>query len=106
MITSSIFGIQRGDSGGLAHLFSQVFTTSIMCLCISYFGGASFLRPLLDFTGCIQLVIGIGAEPHGLWSREEDEVQFWSHTFSASLLGSYLILWPKETRMRQTYYST
>ncbi|KAI0536245.1 hypothetical protein GGR58DRAFT_514746 [Xylaria digitata] len=71
-------------------------------LMYTYFGGVTFLRPLLDFTGCIQLVIGIGVEIQVLWSRQTDEVLIWPHIFCAGLLGSYLILWAREMRMRRT----
>ncbi|KAI1757541.1 hypothetical protein F4782DRAFT_478967 [Xylaria castorea] len=61
-------------------------------LMYAYFGGAAFLRPVLDFTGCAQLVIGIGAEARVLRSTEVDGVQVWPHVFAAGLLSSYLIL--------------
>ncbi|KAI0458245.1 hypothetical protein F5B21DRAFT_460324 [Xylaria acuta] len=70
-------------------------------LMYAYFGGVAFLRPLLDFTGCVQLVIGIGVEARVLWSREAHELQVWPHVFAAGLLGSYLVLWAREMRMRR-----
>ncbi|KAI0813502.1 hypothetical protein GGR55DRAFT_634750 [Xylaria sp. FL0064] len=75
--------------------------TAHHALMYAYFGGAGFVRPLLDFTGCIQLLIGIGVEIHTLWFSKTSEVQVWPHMFSAGLLGSYLILWAREMRMRR-----
>ncbi|KAI0487140.1 hypothetical protein F4859DRAFT_327861 [Xylaria cf. heliscus] len=76
--------------------------TAHHALMYAYFGGVAFLRPVLDFTGCLQLVIGIGAEGQVLWSREADEVQVWPHVFAAGLLAFYLLLWMREMRMRRT----
>ncbi|KAI3318130.1 hypothetical protein HD806DRAFT_325154 [Xylariaceae sp. AK1471] len=74
--------------------------TAHHALMYAYFGGAGFLRPLLDFTGCAQLVVGIGVEARLLWSGETDEEHIWPHIFAAGLLSSYLVLWAREMRMR------
>ncbi|KAI1734623.1 hypothetical protein F4680DRAFT_337509 [Xylaria scruposa] len=69
-------------------------------LMYAYFGGAAFLRPVLDFTGCAQLVIGFGVEARVLLSREAEEIQIWPHVFTAGLLSSYLVLCTREMRIR------
>ncbi|KAI0514650.1 hypothetical protein F5B22DRAFT_610257 [Xylaria bambusicola] len=75
--------------------------TAHHALMYAYFGGASFLRPLLDFTGCVQLIVGVAAEVYVVWSNGEDGVQVWPHVFAAVLLSSYFILWVREMRMRR-----
>ncbi|KAJ2981960.1 hypothetical protein NUW58_g6552 [Xylaria curta] len=67
----------------------------------AYFGGAAFLHPLLDYTGCIQLLVGIGMEMRVLWSTEAGEAQSWPHMVAAGLLSSYLVLWAREMNMRR-----
>ncbi|KAI1130658.1 hypothetical protein F5Y10DRAFT_235293 [Nemania abortiva] len=75
--------------------------TAHHALMYAYFGGASAFRPVLDFTGCAQLVIGIIMEATMLWSRDTDEVRVLPHVFAAGLLGSYLVLWAREMTMRR-----
>ncbi|KAI0102554.1 hypothetical protein GGR51DRAFT_286592 [Nemania sp. FL0031] len=77
--------------------------TAHHALMYAYFGGAGVVRPVLDFTGCAQLVIGIAMEVRVLWSRNlyVDEVRVWPHVFAAGLLGMYLVLWAREMKIRR-----
>ena len=72
--------------------------TAHHALMYAYFGGAGFVRPVLDLTACVQLVIGIAAEGYVLWFRGTNEVRVQPHVFSAALLTSYFFLWAREMR--------
>jgi hypothetical protein len=77
--------------------------TAHHALMYAYFGGTSFVRPVLDFTGCVQLVVGIAVEAWVLRSRELGifSAEGRPHVFAAALLGSYFCLWAREMRMRR-----
>ncbi|KAI0399462.1 hypothetical protein F4802DRAFT_589596 [Xylaria palmicola] len=49
--------------------------TAHHALMYAYFGGAAFLRPLLGFTGCIQLLVGIAVEVRLLWLEDADRIR-------------------------------
>jgi len=90
----------QGDDGWW--IFAAL-NTAHHALMYAYFGGASFVRPVLDFTGCVQLVVGIAVEAWILRSKELETfgVESWPHIFAAALLGSYFCLWAREMRMRR-----
>jgi len=70
-------------------------------LMYAYFGGASFLRPLLDTTGSIQLLAGITTD---LWiayrKMGSGGEPIWPNLFGAGLLTAYLVLWFRDLRIR------
>lgn len=80
---------------GAANTFHHV-------LMYAYFGGASFLRPLLDTTGFVQLLAGIATD---LWIVYRDigssEELVWPNLFGAGLLSTYLVLWFRDLKIRR-----
>lgn len=70
-------------------------------LMYAYFGGVARMRPVLTYTGTLQLVVGILVEYWQVWTKwkASDDV-LWPNIFSLSLLSAYLMLWTRDLRMR------
>ncbi len=71
-------------------------------LMYAYFGGASFLRPILDVTGSAQLVTGLGGD---LWILRQ-KIQagnetLWPNIFGIGLFFTYLCLWVRDIKIRR-----
>lgn len=67
----------------------------------AYFGGVQFPRPVLPWTGALQLVVGIMME---IWVTRRKvmtgEELVWPNVLSGCLLCTYLILSTREILMR------
>ncbi len=70
-------------------------------LMYAYFGGAGFIRPLLDVTGSAQLIGGLGGD---LWilgrKMQAGNDAIWPNLFGIGLFSIYLVLWVREIRTR------
>jgi hypothetical protein len=66
----------------------------------AYFGGVSLFRPVLPFTGYLQLLVGIMGEVLIIYSKmnsnQPDPV--WPNIVSVVLLGTYAVLFTRELR--------
>ncbi|UNI18147.1 hypothetical protein JDV02_004435 [Purpureocillium takamizusanense] len=70
-------------------------------LMYAYFGGAAAVRSALPVTGTLQLVAGIAGEALILTRKTmHDEEPLWPNVLTLGLLGSYLVLWIRDLRMR------
>lgn len=71
-------------------------------LMYAYFGGVQFPRPVLPWTGAIQLVVGAAVE---IWiikdKLEAGQGLIWPNAASGCLLTAYLILSTRELLMRR-----
>lgn len=70
-------------------------------LMYAYFGGVAMMRPVLTYTGTLQLVVGILIEYWQVWTKFRATENFlWPNIFSLLLLSAYLLLWTRDLRMR------
>ncbi|KAK9319837.1 ELO family [Lipomyces orientalis] len=65
-------------------------------LMYAYFGGVSAFRPLLRFTGVLQLVIGILVEIRIIFARLAVGGIVWPNIMAATLLVCYMVLFIRE----------
>ncbi|KAK9234145.1 hypothetical protein V1525DRAFT_414014 [Lipomyces kononenkoae] len=68
-------------------------------LMYAYFGGMSAFRPILRWTGALQLVVGILAEIRIMSMKLADEDVVWPNMISCLLLTCYMLLFVREIRM-------
>jgi len=80
------------------------FNTFHHALMYAYFGGVSFFRTVLDYTGQIQLLGGVYTDLYVLWLKYHGDLDgpVWPNIFSASLLGTYFVLQRREMRLRMS----
>jgi hypothetical protein len=66
----------------------------------AYFGGVSLFRPILPFTGYLQLLVGIMGEILIIYSKmnSHQPEPVWPNVVSAGLLGTYAVLFTRELR--------
>lgn len=70
-------------------------------LMYAYFGGVAMIRPVLTYTGTLQLVVGILVEYWQIWAKWRASDDFLCpNIFSLLLLSAYLLLWTRDLRMR------
>ncbi|EEH05673.1 predicted protein [Histoplasma capsulatum G186AR] len=67
----------------------------------AYFGGVASFRPILPFTGLLQLMVGLVGEAVIVHTKNnsrlvEEAVVLWPHIVSAALLGMYFVLFAFE----------
>ncbi|PGH08132.1 hypothetical protein GX51_01285 [Blastomyces parvus] len=67
----------------------------------AYFGGIPHFRPILPFTGILQLVVGLAGEgviasTKGNSRSADEPVVIWPHVVSMALLGMYFVLFALE----------
>lgn len=71
-------------------------------LMYAYFGGVQFPRPVLPWTGALQLIVGMAAD---IWvmkgKLEAGEGDVWPNVVSGCLLAAYLVLSTRELLMRR-----
>ncbi|KAL2787925.1 hypothetical protein BJX66DRAFT_309900 [Aspergillus keveii] len=94
-------GAEHSDSDGWrAFAAANTFHHVLM---YAYFGGASILRPILPWTGTLQLVVGIAVDlAVGFWRfRAGDDGIYWLYFASAGLLGVYFVLHVRDLRARR-----
>lgn len=68
-----------------------------------FFGGATWTRPILPWTGAVQLVVGIGMEVlvvQGKWERDMDEV-VWPNYMGGGILSVYFVLFLRDLELRR-----
>ncbi|KAH8890477.1 hypothetical protein GQ53DRAFT_747510 [Thozetella sp. PMI_491] len=66
-------------------------------LMYAYFGGWSYVRPILPWTGTLQLVVGIAADIALIMRKRETSLEpTWPNVFSGVILGTYLVLSTRE----------
>ncbi|KAL3463486.1 hypothetical protein BJX64DRAFT_256827 [Aspergillus heterothallicus] len=70
-------------------------------LMYAYFGGASLLRPLLPWTGTIQLLLGISADLVLGMRRHSNGGDIWPYLFSVTLLLMYFVLHVRDLKARR-----
>ncbi|KAK9360846.1 hypothetical protein V1504DRAFT_453433 [Lipomyces starkeyi] len=68
-------------------------------LMYSYFGGISAFRPILKWTGTLQLVMGILAEIRMIWVKLADGEVVWPNMIASLLLACYMMLFVREIKM-------
>ncbi|KAK9345906.1 hypothetical protein V1522DRAFT_405707 [Lipomyces starkeyi] len=68
-------------------------------LMYSYFGGISAFRPILKWTGTLQLVMGILAEIRMIWVKLADGEVVWPNMIASLLLVCYMMLFVREIKM-------
>ncbi|KLJ10778.1 hypothetical protein EMPG_13856 [Blastomyces silverae] len=67
----------------------------------AYFGGVAHFRPILPFTGFLQLVVGLAGEGVLVYTKSnsksaDEQVVIWPHVVSLALLGMYFVLFALE----------
>ncbi|EGC49401.1 conserved hypothetical protein [Histoplasma capsulatum var. duboisii H88] len=67
----------------------------------AYFGGVASFRPILPFTGFLQLMVGLVGEAVIVHTKNNsklvgEEVVLWPHIVSTALLGMYFVLFAFE----------
>ncbi|KAK9371803.1 uncharacterized protein V1513DRAFT_454445 [Lipomyces chichibuensis] len=67
-----------------------------------YFGGISAFRPILRWTGTLQLVMGILAEIRIIWVKLANGEVVWPNMIAGFLLSCYMMLFVREIRMEET----
>lgn len=73
-----------------------------LVLTYAYLGGVKELRYVLDDTAFLQLILGIGVDGWLVIRKSSrNEAPVWPNVLGAALLGTYLILWMRESRMRR-----
>lgn len=71
-------------------------------LMYAFFGGATGLRPVLDMTGFLQLLIGIATDLQLIRHKMvRSDGPLWPNILGATLLSTYLMLWMREMGMRK-----
>jgi len=69
-------------------------------LMYAYFGGLQAVRPVLDWTGQAQLIIGIAVEAWCIGEARAAGDALWPHVFGGGLLSGYLCLSVRDLMMR------
>lgn len=67
-------------------------------LMYAYFGGAGVFRPILPWTGGIQLVVGIAKEVELIWGKKSNGIL--PNIIAAGILSMYLVLFTRDLRVR------
>ncbi|PKS12305.1 hypothetical protein jhhlp_001605 [Lomentospora prolificans] len=84
-------------AGWKAFAIANTFHHTIM---YGYFGGWQLPRPILPYTGALQLIIGMIADGMVVKEKLENGGPIWPNIISSSILLTYLILSTRELRMR------
>lgn len=70
-------------------------------LMYAYFGGVQFPRPVLPWTGALQLIVGMAVDVQvGRDKMRRGEGSIWPNVFSGCLLATYLVLSTRELLRR------
>ncbi|SPO01664.1 uncharacterized protein DNG_04337 [Cephalotrichum gorgonifer] len=76
-------------------------------LMYAYFGGVEFTRPVLPWTGALQLVVGILVEAWVVRERlASGQGPLWPNVASGCILSAYLVLSTRELRLRAAQAKT
>lgn len=70
-------------------------------LMYGYFGGVSTFRPMLPWTGTLQLAIGIVTEITLIWLKLVDGEVLWPNVVACLLLGCYGILFVRDIQIEK-----
>jgi hypothetical protein len=94
----TFFRILHNSEGWLSMALPNAFHHVLM---YAFFGGVSFLQPILPITGSIQLLFGLGMDIRLLARKIVSGAEpIWPHFFGTELLGVLLTLWIRDLGIR------